>query len=93
VDASSGNGDFPFVHRSRRFVFLHRRPPFEKTFFMACHRLSTVIFKAGFAISDLGDSSFSLCTSLQSICIPSSVGVIGLACFFASEQLSVIAPS
>jgi hypothetical protein len=40
-----------------------------------------VTFETGCGISALGESAFYGCSSLQSICIPSSVEIIGKSCF------------
>jgi hypothetical protein len=41
----------------------------------------SVRFDVGGRISTLGDHAFSYCSSLQSICIPSSIEVISKCCF------------
>jgi hypothetical protein len=47
-----------------------------------------VTFESGTNISILGKSAFQGCSSLQSICIPSSIQIIGDFCFSECEAMS-----
>jgi hypothetical protein len=52
--------------------------------------LSSVTFEPGCQISHLGESAFSSCESLRSICIPASVKTISKDCFFYCMRLSSV---
>jgi hypothetical protein len=44
--------------------------------FCKCKSLSTVTFKSHSQLSSIGESVFSICSSLSSICIPSSLQTV-----------------
>jgi hypothetical protein len=54
------------------------------------HSLSLVQFEHGCRISSFGEYAFCSCTSLQSICIPSSVQIIPEFCFNNCGHLSTL---
>jgi hypothetical protein len=55
--------------------------------FSYCRSLLSVRFEAGCRISLFGESAFQHCSSLQSICIPSSVETISKSCFYQCYDL------
>jgi hypothetical protein len=56
--------------------------------FFDCTRLSSVTFEAGSKLSRIHRIAFQWCSSLSSICIPSSVLRIGEGCFARCPALS-----
>jgi hypothetical protein len=58
--------------------------------FSYCKHLLTVRFKAGSTLRRIADCAFWNCSSLTSICIPSSVDVIGSSSFRVCSSLSQV---
>jgi hypothetical protein len=56
--------------------------------FSLCRSLLTVKFGSGCQISNLSESAFAGCSSLASICIPSSIQTISKSCFADCTNLS-----
>jgi hypothetical protein len=61
-----------------------------KSCFPCCTNLSTATFESGCAMSILDEYAFASCSSLQSICIPSSIEAIAPFCFTNCRPLSTV---
>jgi hypothetical protein len=57
--------------------------------FSGCKSLSSVLFESGSKLSVIQRGAFSVCSSLQSICIPSSVQTLCENCFLSAGLSSV----
>jgi hypothetical protein len=56
--------------------------------FSFCSNLATVHFELNCRISTLGEEAFANCSSLESICMRSSVEIIWKFCFARCQNLS-----
>jgi uncharacterized repeat protein (TIGR02543 family) len=59
--------------------------------FASCSQLSAVTFSGTSALKTIGESSFSPCTSLESITLPASLESIGGSAFFGDTSLEAVA--
>jgi hypothetical protein len=60
----------------------------SKFCFGRCHSISSVTFESGSELLHICESAFEDCTSLTSICIPSSVTLLGKSCFSGCSALA-----
>jgi hypothetical protein len=59
--------------------------------FEMCQGLSSVRFESGSKLARIESKAFANCSSLSSICIPSSIEVLSRGCFFQCTGLSSVA--
>jgi hypothetical protein len=56
-----------------------------------CTSLSSFAFESGSKLNRIGKGAFSGCASLESICIPASIEIVGEKCFYECTSLSSFA--